>query len=529
MMEKVQKFGSAMILPAMLFAVTGVLIGFGTLFTTELVMGSIAAEGTLWTGFWNMVLRGAWTIFNQLPLLFVISIPIKLAKKQNARASLEAFVIYLIFNNYISAILEFWGSHFGVDYSQEIGNGTGLTMIANIKTLDMGMVGAILIAAIVIYIHNRLYDYRLSEWLGVFNGSALVVGVGFIVMIPVAFLACFIWPSVQGFINSLQGFITSSGKLGVWIFVFLERILIPTGLHHIFIAPVFLDSALVPGGISPMWARMLQEFAQSTKPLIELAPWAAYLSAGWTKMFGSVGAAWAMYATAKEENKKKVAGLLIPVALTALITGITEPIEFTFLFVAPPLFLAHSILGATLSVIMQSLGIVGDFGSGLIGFFTMNILPLSANHWKEYLPILIVAPLAILAWYFVFKFMITKFDYKTPGRNEEEKVKMYYKDDYKNKKKDENKNSKRKSEEKCDEFAILADQILIGLGGSDNIKDFTNCVTRLRVNVIDPKKISDDEYFRSIGTYGTSRNGNSCHVIVGTNIQHVADEFEKIV
>lgn len=529
MMEKFQKFGSAMIIPAMLFAVTGIIIGFGTLFTTELVMGSIAEEGTIWSGFWNMMLQGAWTIFNQLPLLFVVSLPIKLASKQNARACMEALVIFLIFNNYVSAILGTWGSLFGVDFSQEVGSGSGLAMIANIKTLDMGMVGSILIALIVIYIHNNFIDFRLPEWLGVFNGSALIVGIGFIVMIPVAFLACLIWPSIQGFINNLQDFIVSSGRVGVWLFVFLERMLIPTGLHHIFIAPINLDSALVPGGISPMWAKMLPEFAQSTKRLIELAPWSAFSSAGWTKMLGSTGAALAMYKTARPENKKKVAGILLPVTLTALIAGITEPIEFTFLFVAPPLFLVHAILGATTSVIMVSLGVVGDFGSGLLESLTKNIIPLAPNHWREYLPILIVAPIVIFVWYFIFKKMIIKFDFKTPGREDpKEKVKMYYKKDYKEKIGNE-KNASQKELNKDDEFKILADNILIGLGGADNIKDFTNCVTRLRVNVKDPSLVESDEYFKEIGSYGTSRNKTSIHVIVGLNIQYVADEFGQIL
>ena len=163
MKEKIQRFGGAMFTPVMLFAVSALLIGFGTLFTTEVIMGPMASEGTIWFGFWDMVLSGAWVVFNQLPLLFAIALPIGLAKKQNARASMEAFVIYIVFLNYVSTILKHWGASFGVDFSQEVGGASGLAMIANVKTLDMGMMGALLISGIAIYLHNRFFDTRLPE------------------------------------------------------------------------------------------------------------------------------------------------------------------------------------------------------------------------------------------------------------------------------------------------------------------------------------------------------------------------------
>lgn len=528
MMEKIQRFGGAMYAPAMLFAITGVLIGFGTLFTTEVVMGQIAAEGTVWYQFWNVVMQGAWTIFNQLPILFAVSLPITLAKKQPARACMEALVLYLVFNNYVSAMLSNWGASFGVDFSQEVGGSSGLALIANIKTLDMGMMGAILVSGIAIFLHNKYFEKRLPEWLGVFKGSALVVGIGFLVMLPVALLSCLIWPHVQNLISMLQTFMLNSGKLGIWVFIFLERFLIPTGLHHLILTPVFFDSALVPGGISAAWAQMLPDIARSAEPILSQAPWAAFLATGWAKMFGSVGAALAIYYTAKPENKKKVAGLLIPVTLTALVTGITEPLEFTFLFVAPALFFVHSLLAATFAVIANIFGVAGDIAGGLIGFLTLNILPLSANHWREYLPILFIAPAAVAAWYFAFRLLIKKFDFKTPGREmDEESVKLYSKNDYKNK----NNTSKVGENQSVasDKFEIMAEEILAGLGGSENINDFTNCVTRLRVKVNNPDKVTDDNYFKEIGTYGTARNGKSVHVIVGMDIQYVADAFGKIL
>lgn len=351
MKEKIQRFGGAMFTPVMLFAVSALLIGFGTLFTTEVIMGPIATEGTVWFGVWDMILSGAWVVFNQLPLLFAIALPIGLAKKQNARASMEAFVIYLVFLNYVSTILKHWGTTFGVDFSQEVGGASGLAMIANIKTLDMGMMGALLISGIAIYLHNRFFDTRLPEALGVFKGSAFVLGIGFIVMIPVAFLAVLIWPKIQAGMNVFRDLILASGTAGVGIFVLLERLLIPFGLHHLLYAPMFYDSLVVPGGIYAYWAQNLPQIAAATGSLKEIAPYAQLTATGWSKIFGFVGVGLAFYKTALPENKKKIAGLMIPVVLTAILSGVTEPIEFTFL-----LYSATTIRSSRSSCINPSYG-----------------------------------------------------------------------------------------------------------------------------------------------------------------------------
>ncbi|MEG0378780.1 MAG: PTS transporter subunit EIIC, partial [Eubacterium sp.] len=233
MMQKIQKFGGAMFTPVLLFAFAGIVIGLGTLFTTEAVFGSLASPDTAWFKCWNVILEGGWTVFRQLPLLFVVALPIGMAKKQNARCCMEAFVLYLTFNYFISAILAGWGPALGINYEGEVGGATGLTMIANIKTLDMGMIGALAISGLVIYLHNRFFDTELPEWLGTFSGSTFVFMVGFFVMIPVAVLAVLVWPKVQMGMYMFQGFVLNAGALGVWVFVFLERLMIPFGLHHL--------------------------------------------------------------------------------------------------------------------------------------------------------------------------------------------------------------------------------------------------------------------------------------------------------
>lgn len=517
-MQKIQKFGGAMFTPVLLFAFAGIVIGIGTLFTTETIMGSLAAPSSMWYKCWNVLLQGGWTVFNQLPLLFVVGLPIGMAKKQNARCCMEALVLYLTFHYFLSTILSQWGGVFGVDFAQEVGGTSGLTMIANIKTLDMGMMGALAIAGIVIYLHNRFFDTELPEWLGTFSGSTFVFMVGFFVMIPVAVLAALLWPKIQLGMFAFQGFVKGAGALGIWVFVFLERALIPFGLHHILYSPFYYDNVVVPGGLYAYWATKLPEIAASSASLKSLVPMAGFTSTGFSKIFGCPGIALAFYSTAKKEKKKKILGLLIPITLTAIFCGVTEPIEFTFLFVAPVLFVVHALLAATLSTTMYLAGIVGIHSGGAIEMASLNWIPLMGNHWKQYLLLLVIG-LAFTGTYFVvFKFLIQKFDFKTPGREDDDEIKFGSKEEFREKK-------GSKQDQKI-EFAQL---ILEGLGGKDNIEDVTNCATRLRVNVKDETLCKDDPYFKSIGAHGCSVNGKSFQVIIGLKVAGVRDDFESLL
>lgn len=517
-MQKIQKFGGAMFTPVLLFAFAGIVIGIGTLFTTETIMGSLAAPSSMWYKCWNVLLQGGWTVFNQLPLLFVVGLPIGMAKKQNARCCMEALVLYLTFHYFLSTILSQWGGVFGVDFAQEVGGTSGLTMIANIKTLDMGMMGALAIAGIVIYLHNRFFDTELPEWLGTFSGSTFVFMVGFFVMIPVAVLAALLWPKIQLGMFAFQGFVKGAGALGIWVFVFLERALIPFGLHHILYSPFYYDNVVVPGGLYAYWATKLPEIAASSASLKSLVPMAGFTSTGFSKIFGCPGIALAFYSTAKKEKKKKNLGLLIPITLTAIFCGVTEPIEFTFLFVAPVLFVVHALLAATLSTTMYLAGIVGIHSGGAIEMASLNWIPLMGNHWKQYLFLLVIG-LAFTGIYFVvFKFLIQKFDFKTPGREDDDEIKFGSKEEFREKK-------GSKKDQKI-EFAQL---ILEGLGGKDNIEDVTNCATRLRVNVKDETLCKDDPYFKSIGAHGCSVNGKSFQVIIGLKVAGVRDDFESLL
>lgn len=522
MLQKIQRFGGAMFTPVMLFAFAGVTIGISTLFTTEAIMGGLADPSSLWYQIWNVILQGGWTVFNQLPLLFVVGLPIGLAKKQQARCCMEALVLYLTFQYFLNTILSQWGPAFGVNFAAKIGGTSGLTTIASIKTLDMGMIGALLISCIVVYLHNKFFDTKLPEWLGTFSGSSFVVIVGFFALLPVAFLSAWLWPMIQNGMRAFQVFVISAGSIGVWIFIFMERVLIPFGLHHLLYFPFFYDSAIVNGGVLSAWAKLLPHMAASTASLKSMAPWAWPTLTGLSKIFGCPGIALAFYATAKKEKKTKIAGLLIPITLTAIFCGITEPIEFTFLFVAPVLFVVHAVLAATLATTAYALGVVGVLSGGLIEMSALNYIPLMAAHWPTYLTLLIVG-LAFTGIYFVvFRFLILKFDFKTPGREDDEEITFHSKKEFREK---QSGGQTTNSAEK----PSLAAAILEGLGGKDNVIDVTNCATRLRVNVKDETLVQSDAYFKSVGAHGLKATKKNIQVIVGLSVPSVREEFESLL
>lgn len=522
MMQKIQRFGGAMFTPVLLFAFAGIMAGISTLCMNEQILGSLAAPTGMWYQIWNIINQGSWTVFNHMPLVFVIGLPVGLAKKQNARACLEALVIYLTFNYFVNTILAQWGTVFGVDFSLEAGSGSGLANIAGIKTLDMGMMGAILIAAIVVWIHNRYFDTQLPEFLGIFKGSTFVYIIGFFVMIPVAFLACLIWPKVQHVIGALQTFLAAAGAPGVGIYSFLNRILIPTGLHHFVYSPFLYDNVAVQGGIVAYWTQHLGEFAASGAPLKELFPQGGFALYGMEKIFGSIGIALAFYATAKKERKKQVAGLLIPITLTAVVAGVTEPLEFTFLFVCPPLFALHSVLAGLMDMVAYMFGVVGNFAGGLIEFIAINWIPLGSVYYMTYIKQILVGIVFIGIYYIVFKTIILKFDIKTPGREDDEEVKFFSKADYKDKKGRENKKGDNP-------FIQRASDFLDALGGPSNIKDVTNCATRLRLNVNDVSLVQDAAVFKAAGAHGLVVKGNAIQVIVGMDVTNVREEFETLM
>lgn len=548
MMQKLQRFGAAMLTPVLLFSFAITIVGIGTLCTTPAVVGHLASKSSLWYQVWYVVLQGGWTIFNQLPLLFAASIPGGLARKQPARCCIESLASYLTFCYFTSAFIEVWGGPLGIDYIANSSLVSNMSMVAGIKTLNTGVFGAIVIAVIVTGIHDRLYDAPVPEIFGMFSGSACVYSVCFFVMLILAGAAVVVVPVLQQALLWVHRAAIDNAPPSVGIFVFLERIAEPFGLHHIMYLPVYYDDLIVRGGIYSEWAKMLPELATNAQSLKDLAPWAGFAATGWSKVFGIPGIAAAFYATAKPEKRKPLLKLLIPVTATAVLCGVTEPFEFMFLFLAPGLFVLHALLAALMSAVMYLIGIVGVFSGGAFEMILFNVIPLSHAHGLAYIAALVFG-LCFTGIYFVlFRAVILKFDIKTPGRGDKElgayqsgsflKSPLAFfssfgnKRDAKNMSDDSAKKGQTKAaaeEELAKEDRAFAERIIELLGGKDNIDTLTNCSTRLRVEVNDPAKVADADAFVSAGTKGMISQERAVQVIVGLSVVRIRQHVDSIL
>lgn len=530
-MSQLQRFGGAMFTPVLLFIFPGILVGVATVFMNPEIMGSIANEGTAWSNIWSIISDGGWTIFNHMELFFVIGLPLGLAKKAKGRAAMEALLLYLTFNYFISGIMTYYGAAFGIDFVAEAGGMSGLKYIAGIKTLDTGVLGAIVIAGVSIWIHNKYFDVQLPEWLSVFQGSALVTMVGFWIMLVMAVIFSFIWPKLQLAIIGLQTFMATSGNVGVFTYIFLEKALLPTGLHHFIYAPFQYGPAVVEGGTTHYWMTHMSEFAASTEPLKTLFPQGGFALQGLSNLFGIPGIALAFYSTAKKENRKKVLSLIIPGVITAVMAGITEPFDYTFLFVAPMLFLVHAVLAAILATTMYIFGVVGDMGGGLIELIFKNWIPMWNNHSSVYITQVIIGIIFIAIYYFVFRYLILKFNFATPGRESDKgaEAQFFTKDDYRNR----NKKSDEGvviEDEQGDKLDVQAKAFFELLGGMDNIEHLNNCATRLRVTVKDEDLVdTDDNHFAEYGSLGVVRNGSSYQIIIGLSVSQLRSRMEEMM
>ncbi|WP_447877100.1 alpha-glucoside-specific PTS transporter subunit IIBC [Serratia fonticola] len=524
MLSQIQRFGGAMFTPVLLFPFAGIVVGIAIMLRNPMFVGeALTAPDNLFAQIVHIIEEGGWTVFRNMPLIFAVGLPIGLAKQAQGRACLAVLVSFMTWNYFINAMGMTWGQYFGVDFNVDPVAGTGLTMIAGIKTLDTSIIGAIVISGLVTAIHNRYFDKQLPVFLGIFQGSSFVVIVAFFVMIPCAWLTLFGWPKVQMGIESLQEFLRSAGSLGVWVYTFLERILIPTGLHHFIYGPFVYGPAVVEGGIQVYWAQHLQEFSQSTLPLKTLFPEGGFALHGNSKVFGCLGIALALYATTAPENRVKVAGLLIPATLTAMLVGITEPLEFTFLFISPVLFVVHAFLAATMATVMYMCGVVGNMGGGLLDqFLPQNWIPMFHNH-ASMMFIQIGIGLAFTAIYFlVFRTLILRFNLKTPGREEAE-IKLYSKADYQASRQQTTAAAAKETKQG------QAAGFLEALGGTNNILSVNNCATRLRIALVDMSLTQSDDIFKALGAHGVVRRGNGIQVIVGLNVPQVRDQIENLM
>ncbi|MDV7106385.1 alpha-glucoside-specific PTS transporter subunit IIBC [Vibrio sp. TH_r3] len=516
MKDVIQRFGAAMFVPVLLFPAAGMLLGFTVMLLNQDLF-PWATPGSTWHSISTILLQASLAVFKNMSLIFAVGLPIALAKVASGRAVLATLVSYITFNYVIGGILQFWGSDLGVNY---VAGERGLTEVGGILTLDTNLLGAILIASISVWVHNHYFERKLPNWAAVFGGTPLVVIISFPIMILLAVITSFVWPSIQDGINGLQTFLVNAGSFGVWLFTFLERLLIPTGLHHFVYGPVFYGPVAVDGGTVAYWIQHMQEFAASSAPLTEQFPQGGLMLTGMGKVFGCTGIALALYSTAKQENKKMVMGLVLGAAFTAILTGITEPIEFTFLFIAPALFALHALLSATMATIAYLLGVSGNFQTGLIDFVFQNWLPLGSNHMGTYVIQLIIGLSFTAIYFFVFRTLIVRYNIMTPGRDDSE-AKLYTKADYKE--------SKSATSSTPTTDLSQANAFMEGLGGEQNIELLTNCATRLRIKVKDPELVKPTSYFQQHGAVNMVRSGDSFQVIVGLTVPQVREEMTQLL
>lgn len=518
-----------MFAPAMLFSISGLMVGISALATTVDIVGDLAVYGTPWYFFWTIVQRGSWTVFRRLPLLFAIALPIGLAQKQPARCCLEALVAYFAYCFFLSEIIKISGNNLGLQYPSSLAPATGITVIDGIKTLDTGIIGPLAVSAIVVAIHDRFYDAKVPDWLGTFSGSSLVYLISFFAVLGLAIVSAIAVPFIYGATDTLRHALAGVGTPGVGLFVFLERTLEPIGLHHLLYMPIYYDNLVVNEGIYATWTNLLPILSHSTRPLNELAPWAGFTATGWIKLFGLPAIAAAFYSTAKPERRAGLKAILSPAVVASVVCGVTEPLEFLFMFTHPGLFLLYAVLSSCLAMTMNFFGIVGIFSGGLMEMAAFNFIPLMRTHAGAYLLALGIGLIFSTVFFVVFRVLIVTLDLKTPGREDHCAKSAANKRAAMSTTAKDSPHDDGPDDDPENHDHLLAKRVVELLGGVDNIAGATNCATRLRVEVIDPSIVADNASFVEAGAKGLIVTGKIAQVVIGVSVPRVKEHFDRIM
>ena len=529
MLQKIQRFGGAMFAPAMLFSISGLMVGISALATTVDIVGDLAVYGTPWYFFWTIVQRGSWTVFKRLPLLFAIALPIGLAQKQPARCCLEALVAYFAYCFFLSEIIKISGDNLGLMYPSSLAPATGITVIDGIKTLDTGIIGPLAVSTIVVAIHDRFYDAKVPDWLGTFSGSSLVYLISFFAVLGLAIVSAIAVPFIYGATDTLRHALAGVGTLGVGLFVFLERALEPFGLHHLLYMPIYYDNLVVNEGIYATWTNLLPILSHSTRPLNELAPWAGFTATGWVKLFGLPAIAAAFYYTAKPERRAGLKAILSPAVVASVVCGVTEPLEFLFMFTHPGLFLLYAVLSSCLAMTMNFFGIVGIFSGGLMEMAAFNFIPLMRTHAGAYLLALGIGLIFSTVYFVVFRVLIVALDLKTPGREDHCAKSAANKRAAMSTTAKDGPHDDGSDDDPENHDHLLAKRVVELLGGVGNIVGATNCATRLRVEVVDPSIVADNASFVEAGAKGLIVTGKIAQVVIGVSVPRVKEHFDRIM
>ena len=522
-----QRVGRAFMLPIALLPIAGLLLGVGASFTNTTMLEAynlmgIMGPGTFLYSVFTLLSSVGTVIFDNLPILFAMGVALGMAENEKATATLSAAIAFFVMHKTINALLLITGKlEPGVLQEGAVAN------VVGIESLQMGVFGGIIVGLGVAYLNNRFYKIRLPNVISFFGGTRFVPIISTLAYVLVGVLMFFVWPFIQSGIFALGNLVLKSGYAGTFIYGFIERILIPFGLHHVFYLPfwqtgvggsMLIDGVMIYGAQNIFFA----ELASPSTTVFSVSA-TRFMSGKFPFMiFGLPGAALAMYTCAKDTKKKVAGGLLLSAALTAMLTGITEPIEFTFLFVAPMLYVIHSVLAGLSYMLMHILGVgVGmTFSGGIIDLTLFGIL--QGNAKTNWIMIPLVGVAYFIIYFFLFRFLILRKNLATPGREDDtEETKLYTRKDYnaKNNIDDVSLNSQKADTNHTSRL------ILDGLGGKENIVSLDCCATRLRVSVKN-SEIVRDSLLKQSGAAGVIKKGNGIQVVYGPQVAVIKSELE---
>jgi glucose PTS system EIICBA or EIICB component len=558
MLQFLQRIGKAIMLPIAALPIAGILLGVGgallgiagldnppAVYQPLISFVTIPAVTAILTIMKNI----GDIIFGNLPLLFAVGVSVGLAKKDKGTAALASVFGFIVMNQVISTMLTLGLTQLGVVTPTEVGEyGTYITTNLGIFTLNMSVFGGIITGIVTAILHNKYHTIQLPQVIGFFSGSRFVPIVTSLAMALVGAVLAFLWPIVQNGIGVLSELVRNAGAIGTFFYGVIERALIPFGLHHVFYTPFWFGSfvegkILVDGtwqtvaGANTAYFTQLSSMGSlvgaSSADMATIVSGTTRFMAGKFPfmIFGLPAAALAMYRTAAPSKKKVVGSLLVSAAVTAMLTGITEPIEFTFLFVAPVLYGVHCLLAGLSFMLMDILNVfIGmTFSGGIIDFTLFGLLPAGAGVPTNWIMAVIVGLVYAVVYYFLFLFIIKKFNLKTPGRDEnEEETKLYTKADYQEKAGIPQADIKEASKGKSNEIVEKAPAVLEALGGEANIVSVDACITRLRVEVKDKANVNKDK-LKSLGAAGVVEVGNGIQAIFGAKADAYKNEIKNIL
>ncbi|WP_285945050.1 PTS transporter subunit IIABC [Thomasclavelia cocleata] len=516
-----QRIGRSFMLPIAVLPVAGLFLGIGSSLTSNTTISSLHLEailgkGTFLNNFLTILTNVGNAFFNNLPIIFAAAVALGMAKKAKEVAVISAVIAFFVMHTTINGMLTLSGV---IIDNQVVGtnvlDGT-ITSTCGILSLEMGVFGGIIVGLGVSFLHNRFYQIQLPSVLSFFEGERFIPIISTISFLFVGILMFYLWPFIQNAIFALGKVVSTSGYFGTFIYGVIKRLLVPFGLHHVFYLPFWqtaiggtmtVNEVMVYGGQNIFFAQLadpnvLHFSSEATK----------YFTGEFIFMiFGLPGAALAMYHTAKPEMKKAIGTLFFSAALTSILTGITEPIEFSFLFVAPLLFGVQVLLAGSAYMIAHIFNIaIGlTFSGGLIDFVIFGVLQgNSKTNWILVIPIGIIY---FFLYYFSFRYLIKKFDLKTPGRETNDKLLILKKPNL------------------CDNKNIIDKQsqlIIRGLGGRNNFNDLDCCITRLRVTVNDNTKLNEG-LLKQSGAAAIITQGNSVQIIYGPKASSIKTKLNE--